>query len=884
MLMYHPSRAWTYGLLIVACLSWSSLLIGAQSSTDPLEVTALRAIKASLINPKNLGNWDRGDPCTSNWTGVVCYSAIFSYDGYLHVDRLQLLRMNLSGILSPELGQLLNMRILDFRWNQISGNIPKEIGNIQSLVHLFLNGNQLTGPLPEELGYLPNLVRIHIDENSISGPIPTSFSNLNRAKHFYMNNNSISGQIPPELSRLRNLFHFLLDNNNLSGYLPPNFSELPNLRILQLDNNNFDGASIPPSYSNMSNLLKLSLRNCNLRGPIPDFSQIPNLYYLDLSSNQLNGSIPPNRLAENVTTIYLSNNKLEGPVPSNFSSLPRLQRLSIANNSLNGSIPSTIWQNKNLTSNESLIVELQNNKLSNVTGTTNLPQNVSVWLRGNPLCSNSNLLQFCESESDYDYKSQGSINVTFNCSDCPPSFEYSPTSPIPCLCAAPLLVRYRLKSPGFTDFRPYKDVFEQYLTSALGLFPYQLYLDSFTWEKGPRLGMFLKLFPDYSKNSFLFNQSEVQRVMSKFTSWGIVDSDLFGPYELLDFTLSDVYKEAVDEIISVESLQFNFATIRVATENFSDANKLGQGGFGVVYKGMLSDGQEIAVKRLSSVSRQGDQEFKNEVLLMAKIQHRNLIRLLGFCLEGNERLLIYELMPNASLDQFLFDPIKRLHLDWERRYKIIFGIARGLLYLHEDSQFRIIHRDLKTSNILLDSKMNPKIADFGMARLFVLDQTDGNTSRIVGTYGYMAPEYAMHGHFSIKSDVFSFGVLVLEMVSGQKNSYFLIGENFENLLSHAWRNWTEGTASNLIDPTLRASSTSEIMRCIHIGLLCVQENVVDRPTMASIVHMLDGHPITLSVPSWPAFFRHTIVESNMSSNQSFQVSTNEASISELCPR
>ncbi|KAM3749448.1 hypothetical protein ACB098_05G185900 [Castanea mollissima] len=343
--------------------------------------------------------------------------------------------------------------------------------------------------------------------------------------------------------------------------------------------------------------------------------------------------------------------------------------------------------------------------------------------------------------------------------------------------------------------------------------------------------------------------------------------------------------EAVDEISSTESLHFDFPTIRVATDNFSDANKLGQGGFGVVYKGRLSSGQEIAVKRLSPGSGQGDLEFKNEILLVAKLQHRNLVKLQGFCLEGCERLLIYEFVPNGSLDQVIFDPAKRAYLDWQRRYKIIEGIARGLLYLHEDSRLRIIHRDLKTSNILLDDEMNPKIADFGMARLVILDQTHSNTNKIVGTYGYMAPEYAYHGHFSVKSDVFSFGVLVLELICGQKNSHFGNKENGEDLLTYAWTNWRNMAASNIIDPTLGVGSTTEIIRCIHIGLLCVQENATDRPTMASIVLMLNSNSITLSVPSRPAFFIHSNVDSDSQSGQSILLaSTNDASITELHPR
>ncbi|KAL0012054.1 hypothetical protein SO802_007162 [Lithocarpus litseifolius] len=342
--------------------------------------------------------------------------------------------------------------------------------------------------------------------------------------------------------------------------------------------------------------------------------------------------------------------------------------------------------------------------------------------------------------------------------------------------------------------------------------------------------------------------------------------------------------ETADEISNTESLQFNFPTIRVATDNFADANKVGTGGFGAVYKGRLSDGQEIAVKRLSMGSGQGDLEFKNEILLMAKLHHRNLVKLRGFCLEGNERLLIYEFVSNGSLDQVIFDPTKRADLNWQMRYKIIVGIARGLLYLHEDSRLRIIHRDLKASNILLDDEMNPKIADFGLARLVLLDQTQSSTNRIVGTYGYMAPEYAYYGHFSVKSDVFSFGVLVLEMICGQKNGYFHNNKNEDDLLNNAWKNWRNMTTSNIIDPTLGVGSKPEIIRCIHIGLLCVQENVADRPTMSSIILMLNGNSITLSVPSQPAFLTLNNVEPNISSDQSILASINEASITALYPR
>ncbi|XP_077221010.1 uncharacterized protein LOC143854785 [Tasmannia lanceolata] len=309
------------------------------------------------------------------------------------------------------------------------------------------------------------------------------------------------------------------------------------------------------------------------------------------------------------------------------------------------------------------------------------------------------------------------------------------------------------------------------------------------------------------------------------------------------------------ETRSKEFLQFPLDVIISATDNFSVANMLGRGGFGSVYKGKLLDGQEIAVKRLSRSSRQGVEEFMNEVALVAKLQHRNLVRLLGCCVEGEEKILIYEYVPNKSFDNFLFDPIKRVHLDWKRRYKIIEGIARGLLYLHEDSRLRIIHRDLKASNVLLDEEMNAKISDFGMARIFGVDQAQENTNRIAGTFGYMAPEYVMQGIFSVKSDVYSFGILVLEIVTGQRSTSIYQSDNAMNLPSYAWRHWNDGTILEMIDSSLREHSpTNEIMRCIHIALLCVQKNVADRPTMSSVVLMMSIYSITLSSPMQPAYF------------------------------
>eukprot|EP00257_Ricinus_communis_P025564 XP_025012978.1 uncharacterized protein LOC8267391 isoform X3 [Ricinus communis] len=316
-----------------------------------------------------------------------------------------------------------------------------------------------------------------------------------------------------------------------------------------------------------------------------------------------------------------------------------------------------------------------------------------------------------------------------------------------------------------------------------------------------------------------------------------------------------------------------FDIIEEATEHFSDDAKLGEGGFGPVYKGTLPDGKEIAVKRLSRTSGQGLPEFMNEVTLIFKLQHRNLVRLLGCCLEKSEKLLIYEYMPNKSLDVFLFDSHMGVRLDWQRRLSIISGIARGLLYLHEDSRLRIIHRDLKASNILLDYDMNPKISDFGMARIFGGNDSK-STNRIVGTYGYMSPEYAMEGLFSMKSDIFSFGVLLLEIISGRRNNRFYVEEEGESLLTFAWKLWNKDQGLELLDPAVVNSSVAiEVLKCVHIGLLCVQDDPAERPTMSSVVVMLASDTITLPQPRKPAFSIGQFVARSATSSSNPKVSS-----------
>ncbi|KAI3733486.1 hypothetical protein L6452_12929 [Arctium lappa] len=312
------------------------------------------------------------------------------------------------------------------------------------------------------------------------------------------------------------------------------------------------------------------------------------------------------------------------------------------------------------------------------------------------------------------------------------------------------------------------------------------------------------------------------------------------------------------KILTDSSLNFKYSTIEKATGCWDDANKLGQGGFGTVYKGTLPDGREIAVKRLFLNNKFRAADFYNEVNMISSVEHKNLVRLLGCSCSGPESFLVYEFMPNMSLDHFIFDAIKGKELNWEKRFEIIIGTTEGLVYLHENTKIRIIHRDIKAANILLDSRLRAKIADFGLARSFQGDMSHISTV-VAGTLGYMAPEYLALGQLTEKADVYSYGVLLLEVVTGIQNNRSKNAEYSDSLASIAWKHFQEGTVEEILDPNLmfhtcpNRNFKKEAVKVVHVGLLCTQEAPSLRPSISMALKMLVKDDEPLPSPSNPPF-------------------------------
>nr|KYP39085.1 putative LRR receptor-like serine/threonine-protein kinase At1g06840 family [Cajanus cajan] len=640
-------------------------------------------------------------------------------------------------------------------------------------------------------------------------------------------------------------------------------------------------------------LVKLSLRNCSLLGTIPDFSSIANLSYLDHSWNQFTGQIPPNKLANNMTTIDLSNNHLNGSIPPTFL-YPNLQNLSLENNLLSGSIPASIWQNGAINSKDKLTINLQNNSLLDVLGNLNPSKNVILRLFGNPICKDSNIEsigQYCGPDGDGDDEvAQNPTNPTNVCSiqDCQPDNEYVPLSPVPCFCAAPLRIGYRLKSPSFSYFPPYITSFELYITESLKLDNYQLSIDA--WKDGYRITMYLKLFPSYNDPNHMFNASEIHRIKTIFASWRFPPNHFFGPHELLNFTLLGPYandskrsksstdidilvavliaavacvlatsaiiillvfirhgkyqrmisKKAPNVSIKLDNVkEFSLKELALATNNFSSSTKVGQGGYGNVYKGILHSQTLVAIKRAAEGSLQGQKEFLTEIELLSRLHHRNLVSLIGYCDEEKEQMLVYEFMPNGTLRDWISgkNEESKERQNFGMGLKIVKGAAKGILYLHTEANPPIFHRDIKTSNILLDSKFTAKVADFGLSRLAPYEEGSGTkylSTVVKGTPGYLDPEYVLTHKFTDKSDVYSLGVVFLEILTGMQP--ISRGKHIVNEIKVACR-------SGMIYATIKSKMGLYQSDCLDkfltLALSCCQDNPEERPSMLDVVRELE---------------------------------------------
>ncbi|CAK9198322.1 unnamed protein product [Sphagnum troendelagicum] len=560
---------------------------------------------------------------------------------------------------------------------------------------------------------------------------------------------------------------------------------------------------ISPSFFQLTNLTSLALDNNSLSGSLPDFSNILHLINLNLSDNQLNGSIPPSIWGIfNLSVLDFSQNQLSGNLIPTYMETPcptSLTKLNLGSNSLDGSFPMNLLNCSNKTLQQ---INLDHNYFN---GTLNM----LVW--------------------DQDYLLHGvfisMVNNTI--SGLEPSWDdksliYSPVL----LGGNPICNNLQISS-------------------------------------NPQISYHQQLNCRY--NNFVLNvlvQSKSQATKDMLLIWilsttlslsliigGIICVVIFLKYKKNTLTLREIQKEFEKQ--EVQPTIYSYSVLKLATRDFHQDNELGKGGFGVVYKGCLADGTKVAVKLLTTKSDQGIDDFLNEVVSLTGITHKNLVKLKGCCIHRTQRLLVYEFLENKDLAEALWGcGIQGISfLDWPTRFKICVGIARGLTYLHEDLQPCIIHRDIKASNILLDNNLNAKIIDFGLARLFSQDQSHLFTDVKVGTFGYMSPEYASYGELSTKVDVYSFGVLMLEIISGRKCILNFTSTSQEkiNLVKWAWILQKNNLLNDLIDQKMtNALVANELQLVINVALLCVQKKVAKRPVMSHVLAMLEGK---MDIPS-----------------------------------
>ncbi|KAF8107798.1 hypothetical protein N665_0116s0005 [Sinapis alba] len=846
----------------------------------PDELKALEEIASTLgITKLNL---DYGDPCDikrlkidvaqdpGSENVIVCDCSL---NNTCHITDLTLKTLSLPGKLPPELVKLPHLRSIDLCRNYLSGSIPMEWASMAELTSIAVCANNLSGPLPAGLQNFKKLEFLGVEANQFSGPIPDELGNLTSLTGLQLGSNQFTSSLPTTLARLVNLKDFRISDNNFNGI-------------------------IPGFIGDWSGLEKMILRNLSLSGQIPSYIwSMPDLKTLDLSFNKLSGEVE--LLGKVPKYTYLNDNMLSGNVGSG-AFLNNESYIDLSYN--NFSYPSSCPDKRTgllpcaspikCTYQRSLHINCGGD---NVVIITNSSHKITYQAdnSGTKAATNHHFENWGISSTGYLPNDKYIITLSENSPAFYKSARQSAQSLVYyafCLENGAYNVKLHFMEIQFSDEEPYsrlgRRIFDIYLQGELFMRDFNIKEEANGTRKpivkkanvnvanhmleirlywagkgttliplrgnyGPIISA-ISLCHSTEKTKHRTNYPFIFGITGALLAVILLALGLYAQKRCME------YKNTRERDLRAQGLQtvcFTWRQLQEATNNFDEAKKLGEGGFGSVFKGEMSDGTIIAVKQLSAKSCQGNREFVNEIGMISGLNHPNLVKLYGCCVEKNQLLLVYEYMENNSLALALYGK-SAPKLDWAARQRICVGISRGLQFLHEGSMIRMVHRDIKTSNVLLDAELNAKISDFGLARLHEEEDTQVST-KIVGTVGYMAPEYALYGELTEKADVFSFGVVAMEIVSGKSNM------KQKGSAGHVWLiNWARtlqqtGDIMDIIDPVLEGDfNRKEAERMIKVSLICTNSSPLLRPTMSEVVQMLEGEIEITQVLSDPGLYEH----------------------------
>ncbi|KAL9264587.1 LRR receptor-like serine/threonine-protein kinase ERL1-like protein, partial [Drosera capensis] len=719
------------------------------------------------------------------WNEVLQYLGLRgnSLTGTLSPDMCQLTGLwyfdvrgnNLTGTIPESIGNCTSFEILDISYNQITGEIPFNIGFLQ-VATLSLQGNRLTGKIPEVLGLMQALAVLDLSENELQGPIPPIFGNLSYTGKLYLHGNKLTGPIPPELGNMSKLSYLQLNDNQLTGSIPSELGKLELLFELNLANNNLEGP-VPENISSCTALNHFNVHGNRLNGSIPSGLQdLESLTYLNLSSNNFGGKIPMELGGiVNLDTLDLSSNNFTGSAPTSIGELEHLLKLNLSRNHLVGAIPPDFGNLRSVQ-----VIDMSFNEMSG-----DIPQELGQLQNLASLILNNNNVQGQLPEQLTNCFSLTTLNVSHN--------NLSGAVPV---------------AKNFAQFSPDSFIGNPLLCG--------------NWS-GSICG------PAVVRSKAFFSKAAILSL-----SVGIAALVLMAIIVICKSNQAKQFSAPKLVILRMDLAIHTFEDIMRVTENFNEKYIIGYGASSTVYKCILKNSRPIAIKRLYSQYQHNLREFETELATIGSIRHRNLVSLHGYSLSPRGNLLFYDYMENGSLWDLLHGSSKKVKLDWETRLRIAIGAAQGLAYLHHDCSPRIIHRDVKSSNILLDENFEAHLSDFGIAKCIPSAKTHASTY-VLGTIGYIDPEYARTSRLTEKSDVYSFGVVLLELLTGKKAV-----DNDWNLHQLILSKTDDNTVMEAVDPEVSVTcmNMSHARLTFRLALLCTKLIPSERPTMQEVARIL----------------------------------------------